>query len=392
MGFNTVGAGASKFQQQEANIRKVGAYYTDPEHCRDLGKNLKFSNEAETCVLEPSAGDGTAVKLVTGKEKNPMIRLFGVEINANSCELLENSGAFEKVLKADFKTEVFITNNAFSFVFGNPPYMEELNFERSYGAAKERTEKVFLDKVHGYMRSGGIIVWVIPHRVFMEDTYTSFWMSRFETLRVYKFREPEFSKWGQIALIGKKRGCNVGIMKEDRIAMQNRCQLDLLAEVPTTVNEDEMIEVPPSSPAAIQNFRTKQFSVEAAEKFIEDNPAALKALYASIAAKTGLKERDEDRIFTPPKPLAYPNLALLTACGVGSGYAGSVEEGNLHLQRGSVEIQTDEQTDLQNGTVTVTKRSITNIVLVEQSGKITDLVKQDGKDLLDNLEEEDVAS
>ena len=39
----------------------------------------------------------------------------------------------EAVLDADFLKECIITNSAFSFVFGNPPYMTGLNFERSAG-------------------------------------------------------------------------------------------------------------------------------------------------------------------------------------------------------------------------------------------------------------------
>ena len=60
--------------------------------------------------------------------------------------------------------------------------MTDLNFERSAGIKNERSEKVFLEKVSGYLKPGGIICWVIPHRVFIERNYMSYWMSRYETL------------------------------------------------------------------------------------------------------------------------------------------------------------------------------------------------------------------
>ena len=56
----------STFSRTMDNMEKMGAYYTDIEHCIDISKQLKFP-ETEVSVLEPSIGDGSAVLAVTGK-------------------------------------------------------------------------------------------------------------------------------------------------------------------------------------------------------------------------------------------------------------------------------------------------------------------------------------
>lgn len=379
--MNIVGRGYNQFQQRQANEAKLGAYYTDPVHCTWLGKLFSFSTEEETAVLEPSAGDGVAVKAVTGAESNPKVRIFADEIDVEVARELEKDPCFECVLAADFKSEVYISNSVFSFCFGNPPYMNELDFDKGYGSKVERTEKVFLEKATNYLRPGGIICWVIPHRVLIEDTYCSFWMSRYETLGVYRFHEKEFAKWGQVAVIGRKRPCSLGVLKEHRMAFQERIALENLDLVPTQVPEENRIIVPPSPVSRITNFRTYKFDAEAADKWVWEHPECLSTLDAAIAGRTGLKKYDDTALYRPPKKLNNQNLALLTACGIGSGYAGSVEERNLHLQRGSVTTTVEESVDVKDVTggksavLTQRTRSITNIVLIESDGTITDLVK-----------------
>lgn len=58
----------SGFSRSLANHAKLGAYYTDVEHCRAMGKYLNFPHEEEVLCLEPSIGDGMAIRTVTGKE------------------------------------------------------------------------------------------------------------------------------------------------------------------------------------------------------------------------------------------------------------------------------------------------------------------------------------
>jgi len=126
--------------------------------------------------------------------------------------------------------------------------------------------------------------------------------------------------------------------------------------------------------------------------FVKEHPEVVAGLNAAVAARTGIKSYDDSSVYVPPKRLSSTNLALLTACGVGSGFAGSIEEGTLHLQRGSVSTTTESHLEKKgdNSAVLVErKRSTTNIVLIESNGTIRDLVKSSENTELEFEEGED---
>lgn len=43
----------NSFFQSAQNVRKLGAYYTDVDHCRRIGNLFDFDQAEEICVLEP---------------------------------------------------------------------------------------------------------------------------------------------------------------------------------------------------------------------------------------------------------------------------------------------------------------------------------------------------
>ena len=75
----------SEFSRTKYNEAKMGAYYTDTDHCEWISKILDFPNE-EVCCLEPSIGNAEAILAVTGKNKEERknIKIFGVELNGDA--------------------------------------------------------------------------------------------------------------------------------------------------------------------------------------------------------------------------------------------------------------------------------------------------------------------
>ena len=155
----------NSFFQSAQNVRKLGAYYTDVDHCRRIGNLFDFDQAEEICVLEPSIGDGQAVFTVTGGREN--CKIFGVELNRDTyTECLQDNPKFTAVLNEDFLKGVKISNNKFSFCFANPPYGESAE-------EKKRLEQLFLERIAGYMRNGGYLALVIPYGVFKEEKCNS---------------------------------------------------------------------------------------------------------------------------------------------------------------------------------------------------------------------------
>lgn len=365
------------FEQRRSNIMKMGAYYTDTEHCKDIYKMFRFSKEEETCVLEPSIGDGSAVKAVTDVEHNSNIKILGVELNDGVADETKKDPFITAVTKADFISGFIMSHKSVSFCFGNPPYSDDLEIAGTHEVTlknKDRLERKFLEKVSMYLKSNGILCWVIPHRVLIENGYSSFWLSRYETLKIYKFRPSEYKKWGQVVIVGKRRPMNVGITVEEREKFQEEIALEKLQELPTFFCEEEKIDIPPSSLQSIKLFRSKVFDVESANEYCASHPTEmLDGLFCPVNQVLKIEEANMDEVFYPPIPLKKSNKAMLISCGIGAGKAG--EDGvNLHLQRGSVTTYEETEIDPDSRKEIVRTKSKVNLIIVQDDGTITELV------------------
>ena len=180
---------------------KDGNFYTDLESCRSLSGLFKYPDGEEVSVLEPSIGNGAAVIACTKADENPNIRIFGVELNQEVAKVTKERPEIEALLPCDFTNGVQIKNQAFSFCFGNPPYMTE-----DEGQFRERQEKIFLERVSDkYLKKGGILVWVIPYYVFADPAYIRLLMNRYDFIGAWKFRKEEYERWHQIVFVGRRR-------------------------------------------------------------------------------------------------------------------------------------------------------------------------------------------
>lgn len=355
------------FSRTVANEGKMGAYYTDLSHCRSLSSLFCFPEGEEVCVLEPSIGDATAVIAATRADQNPNIKIFGVELNdAVAAETRENP-YIEECIRADFTDGVKISNNRFTFVFANPPYLND-----SFNG-NERLERVFLEKVNYYLQKNGILVWIIPFSVYTEENYFRFLNSRYEVLHTYRFRPKEYAKFHQVVIIGRKRVCSV---------LFNKVQLDEMRQavipdekvplLPETFAAEDQISVPPSRSEDVILFASKEFDLAVAEESVQHLPANL------------LKHMDEtlsmpaytvNSIGSPPIPLKKDSMYLLATSGSGQGITGSEETGDIHLQRGVAEIIeegdiTESETNPDNREVRVTSRTAITMTILQNNGKI----------------------
>ncbi len=107
----------SRFSRGLANHAKLGAYYTDVEHCMAMRKFLNFPQEEEVLCLEPSIGDGMAIKAATGKKTDDNIHIFGVDLSQEAVEKVSQDPLIDNVLRGDFTKDVNISQKVFSFIF-----------------------------------------------------------------------------------------------------------------------------------------------------------------------------------------------------------------------------------------------------------------------------------
>lgn len=359
---------SSSFSRIRENEAKMGAYYTDVSHCKDIRKMFIFPDEEEVCVLEPGIGNGEAVITVTGARTNPNIKIFGVELNDEVADKCKENPYLTEVLKADFTNGVAIKKDCFSFAFGNPPYLSERN---EAGDKNIRLERVFLDKIVNYLKVGAILVWVIPYNAFCDMSYLRMWMRDFDTEAIYKFRESEFQKYHQIVIVGRKVRRRVNLASE-LDAFVEHWNLRNLIELPSDLTPS--IVVNPSNEKDVDVFTTRLFDEEKAYAFLSKG--------IPLDIKTAFDRRVSQKPFSggvlgrPPIALKKDSKYLLVTSGFSDGIVGSVEDADIHMMRGVAEVvedsrynTADEEGELSS-TVTVTTRTSASIRVIENSGTI----------------------
>lgn len=350
----------SRFSRTRANEGKMGAYYTDQDHCRWIHNFLEFPEEKEVCCLDPSIGDAKALCLVTGKDAaKEHIKLFGVELNKETCrELRQNETFLEELLEADFIDGTIISHSSFSFCFMNPPYGER---------DKERIEVAFLGKLIPYLTNGAVVVLVVPGYVAKNLQFLRRWCGNFETLHCYRFHEKEYKKFQQVVLFGRKKSLP---LLPDEMKQLAEMDLEQLEELPTNY-QGEKIKVLPSSKESLKTFICKNFDPERVLDAVHESP-----IFPVMAERLKTPKYGVGNLERPPIMPCNNQLYLLAMCGGGEGLAGTDEKQDLHLQRGIVKrishssIEKDEKGKLVEIVRTTSKVSFT---LVEADGTIREL-------------------
>lgn len=341
----------SNFSRNIANIAKAGAYYTDLEHCRRISKMFKWPDE-EVCILEPSAGDGSAVKAVTKGCSNR--KIFAVEIDGEAAEELKDDDELCAVLHADF-FDCKISNKTFSFVFSNPPYID--------GVDVGRMEVAFLKRITQYIKMGGILVYVIPLNVVLSEEFRKFFDDKYERLEVFRFLDEEFEIFHQVVVVARR------IERQEKTKQFEEICVDDFKILPEEWDDDKKIIVNPSKESAIKLFTTISFDAkEAYRNMIRCNPQK------KNVDNIGIKPYVESNLPQPPIMPNVNTMYLLSTLGCGSGKAGTPEKKDEHLQRGSAKPKEDTYEEVnENGDIEIVTRRTTKIMvtILEQSGKFT---------------------
>lgn len=349
----------SRFSRTLINDGKMGAYYTDTEHCRRIGNLLEFPEEF--IALEPSIGDGSAIAATL--EKAPVFpKVYGVELNRNTYEEVKKDERFY-VIGADFLNGIKVSNKAFSYVFSNPPYGVDAD-------RRERYEKLFAEKIFNYMVPGGILAYVIPYPVFMDERFLKPFFSKFNPLCVFRFDDAEYAKFHQIVVIAQRRRI-IGYQRKwfDEFVPKVD-SLEKLAYLPKVdMVPEKRIPVPSSSDEKLVYFTTLAFNAKEAGKEL-----AKSNLYSMIERNACVPRYRATELGHPAVPLKKDLLYLCAIAGGGHGLTGSKQTHDLHLQRGVAKVLTDQQiTKKENGQTEMIESSYTKISLniIENDGTIS---------------------
>lgn len=350
------------FMQHDANVISAGHYETDPHCCDLIGSHLSFPDET-VYALEPSCGSGEAMRRVC---ENGNVKAYGVELNRNYALAARKLPVFVDVLNDDAIANVRISKKTFGLCFANPPYGE--NPENG-----QRYETEFLRMVSSHLCDDGVLIWVVPRILFRDLQHMGILFRRYKIEALYRFPEPEYSRFHQLVFILRKKAAT----GNERVQYDNvrKNIIELIGEtgvdnLPVLERGQAEVSVPCGN--APKRFECDRFEYEKTIGMVFDRVKQTKAFDDCVPYY------DPTVILHPPiLPKTDSRYLLLTTMAIGSGVAGSKEDGTIHRVRGSMErVSKDTSVIDDDGNETIVRRdySTTKICIIDATGKLTELI------------------
>ncbi len=293
---------------RNAGRLKLGYYPLPATEARRLKGYLSFPNDAFSAV-DPCIGTGAAFsQLLDGHRAHR----YGIELDANRA--LEAQALGIETWQAD-ALEMRCPVESMSLLYLNPPY----DFEVGPSGSNKRLELVFLKHTFRWLKSGGILLFVIPHARLKECARTL--AEYFTDIRVLRLIEPECVRFNQITILATRRKRDERVSDSvlaDLISnleeLAGRRSLECVSDCPQA-----SYRVPPSEPAALKH---DGLPLDDVEDVLMTSPAYRQLGIALLHQRGQVKGR-------PITPLHGGHVGLLCTAGLLDGVFGDGEERHI---------------------------------------------------------------
>jgi hypothetical protein len=284
---------------------KMG-YFPLPEvEAHKIRSLLTFSGPCS--VVDPCAGKGTALKLVTADA--PAIQ-FGVELDTARAEEAAMSG-IRMIQGNTFDAQSKV--ESFSLLYLNPPYDSEIDL-----SGNRRMERLFLEHTHRWLVQRGILIFVLPFEQLADCT--GLLAGNFTEIAVFRMTSPESMRFRQIVVFGVRRNIR-GTAHEENLrkarALAANGVYSRLSEL--TPDAIEPFAVPRSGEASL-SYRGLPYNL------IED---LLPHSAAWKQAAQVMLPREDMAIGRPITPLHGGHVGLLCTAGLLNGVFGQDDERHI---------------------------------------------------------------
>jgi SAM-dependent methyltransferase len=300
---------------------------------------LRFPADASAIALDPCAGTGKALTLITDGAN--VIR-HGIELDSFRAEKAQ--ATLDHVVQGDC-FDVHCAVESYGLLLLNPPY----DFECSEGH-NERTERLFLEQCFRWLQPGGVLVLVIPaQRV---GACSQVLAAHFREISIRRLTEPDSSRYQQVVVFGIRRTGQERDRVKDIEVGRERGRLWQIAnkyqDLPPLDNASDGSRVYTVPPGKSAQLVYRGLPLDLVEDILPRSAAYRQAgriLFAPRTAVTG----------KPLTPLHAGHVAILAVSGSLDGLFGAGED--RHLACWSSDKTTDkfEETDDQ-GVTTIRER------------------------------------
>lgn len=177
---------------------KMGFYPVKPETINLICRSLKTEDPSKTFILDPCCGEGRALGQLGELLKVPHEQRYGVELDAGRAATAAEYG---NVLHSSFFGARIVPVNAFSLVWCNPPYEDEIKQADSSGS--RQLEIAFIQAVARLVTPNGVIIVHCPADRITPQMMTTFYSVAYQPCIVEL--PADLMPYREALLVGVKR-------------------------------------------------------------------------------------------------------------------------------------------------------------------------------------------
>jgi hypothetical protein len=303
-------------------------------------------------AIDPCVGDGAAFEAITSGAE---VLRYGIELDTYRAEQARQR--IPNIVQGN-TLEVQCPVECFALLYLNPPYDWALGPAESH-----RTEPAFLSHTYRWLKTGGVLVFVIPGDRLAECSQIL--ATHFRDARVYRLGASECVRYKQVVVIGARRSRREKERLTDNDITRARLYYASLArnqsQIPVLPSEPELrYAVPESGPAQLVH---RGLPLDEIEDLLPQSPAYRQAgriLFAESVSATG----------RPLTPLHAGHVGLLACSGLLNGIFGSADDRHIAFwQAVKVVDKTEEEDD---GVITIREkeRFSNELTLVYSTGEV----------------------
>lgn len=216
------------------------------------------------------------------------------------------------------------------------------------------------------MKKGCPIAFVIPYYTLREEAFFKSFLARYELRQVYRFDDAVYKQFQQVVLVATKRG-GIGVLRSKADMWRERINsVEQIPYLPKEPVENPLMAIP-SKEQEIEYFTSLEFHPEEAAKNLYRSALKFKLDDYTIPKFSG------GMVGQPPVPLKKDLLYLLAVSGGGQGMVGSVENRDVHLQRGVAKVVNRAQYSMETKSLKETSATEVVLTIIENDGSIKEL-------------------
>ena len=333
---------------------KLGYYPLPIEEAAKVRSLLRFPKGF--AAIDPCAGDGSALLDIT---EGAGAHLAAIELDADRAASCTAKG-IPTVHGSAF--ECRIPAESCSLLYLNPPYDTELGPH-----SNQRMESVFLEHCYRWVRTDGVLVFVVPSLALAPCARLL--ASQFDHVTVWRLEHPESVRFRQVAIFGRRKKAHArGEPKGAELLIRAGTKYELIP--PLTIEVEECYTVPSSSPISIQYVG---LPLDAAEDALERSVAMQNALGILVRKHQKMSGR-------PVTPLHKGHVGLLACSGMLNGFFGEGENRHIaHWRAVKYVDEFNEEGDEEGETIIRKRERFSHeLTLAYEDGRIVELKEKKG--------------